>query len=97
MEKVGRNDPCPCGLGQKYKKCCLAKDETARVADLNAKVVAATEAAAVEAAKEEAKEEARGGKSDKPKPGAPKGQTVAAPKPKPGAAARPSPIRRKAV
>jgi hypothetical protein len=23
--KVGRNDPCPCGSGEKYKKCCLAK------------------------------------------------------------------------
>ena len=22
---VGRNDPCPCGSGKKYKKCCLAK------------------------------------------------------------------------
>jgi len=22
-EKIGRNDPCPCGSGQKYKKCCL--------------------------------------------------------------------------
>jgi len=22
VEKVGRNDPCPCGSGQKYKKCC---------------------------------------------------------------------------
>jgi methionyl aminopeptidase len=22
--KVGRNDPCPCGSGRKYKKCCLA-------------------------------------------------------------------------
>jgi preprotein translocase subunit SecA len=21
-DKVGRNDPCPCGSGQKYKKCC---------------------------------------------------------------------------
>jgi SWIM/SEC-C metal-binding protein len=21
-KKVGRNDPCPCGSGQKYKKCC---------------------------------------------------------------------------
>jgi hypothetical protein len=29
--KVGRNNPCPCGSGKKYKKCCLAKDEaTAR-------------------------------------------------------------------
>jgi hypothetical protein len=24
--KVGRNDPCPCGSGKKYKKCCLAKE-----------------------------------------------------------------------
>ncbi|MCB2185418.1 MAG: preprotein translocase subunit SecA [Deltaproteobacteria bacterium] len=24
--KVGRNDPCPCGSGKKYKKCCLAKN-----------------------------------------------------------------------
>ncbi|MCQ2602175.1 MAG: SEC-C domain-containing protein, partial [Treponema sp.] len=20
--KIGRNDPCPCGSGKKYKKCC---------------------------------------------------------------------------
>ena len=26
MSKIGRNDPCPCGSGLKYKKCCLAKD-----------------------------------------------------------------------
>ena len=25
--KPSRNDPCPCGSGKKYKKCCLAKDE----------------------------------------------------------------------
>lgn len=23
-EKVGRNDPCPCGSGKKFKKCCAA-------------------------------------------------------------------------
>jgi uncharacterized protein YchJ len=23
LPKVGRNDPCPCGSGKKYKKCCL--------------------------------------------------------------------------
>ena len=23
--KVGRNDPCPCGSGKKYKKCCMIK------------------------------------------------------------------------
>jgi len=25
MSKPGRNDPCPCGSGKKYKKCCLAE------------------------------------------------------------------------
>ena len=25
--KIGRNDPCPCGSGKKYKKCCLRKNE----------------------------------------------------------------------
>jgi hypothetical protein len=25
VEKIGRNDPCPCGSGKKYKKCCLLK------------------------------------------------------------------------
>jgi hypothetical protein len=24
---VGRNEPCPCGSGRKYKKCCLSKHE----------------------------------------------------------------------
>ena len=24
LRNVGRNDPCPCGSGKKYKKCCLA-------------------------------------------------------------------------
>ena len=25
--KVGHNDPCPCGSGLKFKKCCLMKNE----------------------------------------------------------------------
>jgi SEC-C motif len=25
--KIGRNSPCPCGSGRKYKRCCLDKDE----------------------------------------------------------------------
>lgn len=24
-DKIGRNDPCPCGSGKKYKQCCLSK------------------------------------------------------------------------
>ncbi|MEJ2658293.1 MAG: SEC-C metal-binding domain-containing protein [Desulfobacterales bacterium] len=27
--KVGRNEPCPCGSGKKYKQCCLKKHEAA--------------------------------------------------------------------
>lgn len=26
-EKVGRNEPCHCGSGKKYKKCCMNKDQ----------------------------------------------------------------------
>lgn len=26
--KVGRNEPCPCASGLKYKKCCLLKSES---------------------------------------------------------------------
>ena len=28
MSTIGRNDPCHCGSGKKYKKCCLAQDES---------------------------------------------------------------------
>ncbi|MCB1075305.1 MAG: SEC-C domain-containing protein [Simkania sp.] len=30
MSKVGRNDPCPCGSGKKYKKCCEQKSAVQR-------------------------------------------------------------------
>lgn len=29
--KVGRNEPCPCGSGKKYKKCCMGKAQPASV------------------------------------------------------------------
>jgi preprotein translocase subunit SecA len=29
-KKVGRNDPCPCGSGKKYKRCCLLKETQPR-------------------------------------------------------------------
>ena len=32
--KLGRNDPCHCGSGQKYKKCHEAADDAARAAKL---------------------------------------------------------------
>lgn len=31
--KIGRNEPCPCGSGLKYKKCCLHKSEEERLAE----------------------------------------------------------------
>jgi len=29
-KKTGRNDPCPCGSGKKYKNCCLGKEQKTR-------------------------------------------------------------------
>jgi hypothetical protein len=50
--KLGRNDPCHCGSGQKYKKCHESKDEAAETAKLAADAAAraAAAAAAAEAA-----------------------------------------------
>ncbi len=42
---LGRNDPCHCGSGRKYKHCCLDKDEAAtRAAGAEAAETASTEA-----------------------------------------------------
>jgi hypothetical protein len=38
--RPGRNDPCHCGSGRKYKQCCLDKDE-AKVRAALAKAIAA--------------------------------------------------------
>ncbi|MGD9041540.1 MAG: SEC-C metal-binding domain-containing protein, partial [Desulfobacteraceae bacterium] len=27
MKKVGRNDPCPCGSGKKFKKCHMGRED----------------------------------------------------------------------
>lgn len=35
MVKVGRNDPCPCGSGKKYKKCCGASSSPVPVVQTN--------------------------------------------------------------
>ena len=40
-KKIGRNDPCPCGSGKKYKKCCgkdLQEDAMETVYDLRESV-----------------------------------------------------------
>ena len=42
---LGRNEPCHCGSGRKYKQCCLAKDEAKeRTARVKAAAKAAKEA-----------------------------------------------------
>jgi len=40
VQKTGRNDPCPCGSGKKYKHCCLEKDRAAELAPAIAQRVA---------------------------------------------------------
>lgn len=32
-KKLGRNDPCPCGSGKKFKKCCLNKSRQGGIFD----------------------------------------------------------------
>ena len=37
VARLGRNEPCRCGSGRKYKRCCLDKDESeARIASAKA-------------------------------------------------------------
>ena len=50
LKTTGRNDPCPCGSGKKYKKCHLTEDEAAKHQEL---AKAAEEREAVLAAAEE--------------------------------------------
>ena len=34
-DQIGRNDPCPCGSGKKYKSCCMQKKGNAAPASLS--------------------------------------------------------------
>jgi len=54
MAKPGRNDPCPCGSGQKYKWCCLPRDEAAA----HAAALAAAETASLAEADEDGLDDA---------------------------------------
>jgi tetratricopeptide (TPR) repeat protein len=38
MANTGRNEPCPCGSGKKYKRCCLEEDKAAELEALAARV-----------------------------------------------------------
>lgn len=33
IKDVGRNDKCPCGLGKKFKKCCIDKTLPPKIVD----------------------------------------------------------------
>lgn len=44
--KTGRNDPCPCGSGKKYKHCCLPQDQAVEHDKLARAAAAAAEEAA---------------------------------------------------
>jgi hypothetical protein len=44
--KIGRNDPCYCGSGKKYKHCCYAKDREKQAEEAAAAKAAEAEAAA---------------------------------------------------
>jgi hypothetical protein len=65
MSKPGRNDPCHCGSGQKYKKCHLPTDDAAKSAELAANAAEAAAKAAADAAAAEEEEESSKGAGDK--------------------------------
>lgn len=83
--KIGRNDPCHCGSGSKYKKCCLEKDRQASAAQQPTPAVEADQPAA----------------AAKPVEGTPRGQTSsrgALQGPRRGPPPpRPTPVRKRAV
>lgn len=49
MAKTGRNDPCHCGSGKKYKRCCLDKDEASASAARQAEQATRTATSAMQA------------------------------------------------
>ncbi len=78
--KIGRNDPCHCGSGQKYKKCHLPKDDAARSAELAAAAEAAAAAQAEADAEAEKAEEGKVAAGDRSPPVRPKDAGVAKPR-----------------
>ena len=82
LSSTGRNDPCPCGSGKKYKKCHLQKDE-----ESHGKSVAKAQEAAARAAEEEVPEESKEG-SAPPREARDHKYAPKVPKPKPTPGAR---------
>lgn len=82
--RPGRNDPCHCGSGKKYKKCHEAEDAAAESKAL------AAQAAAAETQAEPARAPARAKGGKRP-------AATAGPRPKDPPPKGPSPVRRRAV
>ena len=90
--KPGRNDACHCGSGNKYKKCCLAKDDAAKSAELAALAAQAAQAAAEASAEAD---DARGGGKAVAEPA--RGHDASGARPKTSAGPQPATFRRKAI
>lgn len=91
--KLGRNDPCHCGSGKKYKKCHEAADaakESGELAAAHAQAEAARAAAEAEAA-------ANPDAAKAIKPATARNTTSAANRPKQRIATAANPVRRRAV
>ena len=58
---IGRNDPCPCGSGKKYKKCCQSKDQATEHATLEKQWTLAVKTMEKEKTDEEKNEQKSGG------------------------------------
>ena len=93
--KIGRNDPCHCGSGQKYKKCHLPKDDVDRSAELAAAAATAAEAQAKLDAEEAEKDEAS--KAAGERPTAARAKDAGAAKPRTPAPTQAPAFRRKSV
>jgi hypothetical protein len=66
-QHLGRNEPCHCGSGRKYKHCCLDKDEAAaRTARADAEAAAPAGAAADQPAQVAGKQRAANPKTYQP-------------------------------
>ena len=59
MGKIGRNQPCPCGSGLKYKKCCIQKEAEAGAAKEVVQVSLNDEVVKIQQAAVEGRQEVR--------------------------------------
>ncbi len=95
--KPGRNEPCHCGSGKKYKKCHEAADAAQESAELAAVQAKAEETRAAEEAEAEANPKAAAAAAAAAKKASSRNDGSAGHKPKQRIATAANPIRRGAV